>query len=121
MAPLAPLSHAGPRLDIALFSETARHLTGASPSEFLAPAIRRFPISACAFHFVLRDAAVAVLVEPQNKLTRLVHKLAAGDLSVLVFIKVAEVRLGEGGPSPADYCEFGWIEMPIAVAIGQGK
>ena len=90
-------------------------------SEFLAPAVRRFLIGACAFHFVLCDATVTVLVELQNKLTRLVHKLAAGDLSILVFIKVAEVRVGEGGPSPTDICEFGWIEMPVAVAIGQGK
>jgi hypothetical protein len=92
-----------------------------SPSEFLAPAIRRLLISACAFHFVLRDAAVAILIVLQNKLTRLVNKLAAGDLSILVFIKVAEVRVCEGRPSPTDYCEFGRIETPVAVAIGQGK
>jgi hypothetical protein len=92
-----------------------------SPSEFLAPAIRRLLISACAFHFVLRDAAVTVLVVLQNKLTRLVNKLAAGDLSILVFIKVAEVRVCEGSPSPTYYREFGRIEMPVAVAIGQGK
>jgi hypothetical protein len=71
-------------------------------SEFLAPATRRLLIGARAFHFVRRDAAVAVLVEPQNKLTRLVDKLAAADLAILVFIKVAEVRVGEGAPSPTD-------------------
>jgi hypothetical protein len=57
----------------------------------------------------------------QNKLTRLVNKLAAGDLSILVFIKVAEVRIGEGASGSMDCCEFGGIEMPVAVAIGQGR
>src|ERR1700726_1543166 len=94
---------------------------GLSLSEFPASAARRLLISAWAFHFVLRDAAVTVLVELQNKLTRLVNKLAAGDLSILVFIKVAEVRIDQGGPSPTNDCEFGWIQMPVAVAIGQGK
>lgn len=42
---------------------------------------------------------------------------AAGDLSAPVFIKVAEVRVGEGGPSPTDYREFGRIAMTVAVAI----
>ena len=105
---------------LVLFRNSGR-ITGVPPLEFLAPAIRRLLISAGAFHFVLCDAAVTVLVELQNKLTRLVHKLAAGDLSILVFIKVAEVRVAEGGPSPTDFCEFGWIEMPVAVAIGEGK
>ena len=57
----------------------------------------------------------------KNELTRLGNKLAVRDLSILVFIKVAEVRVGEGGPRSTDYCEFGWIEMPVAVAVGQGK
>src|SRR5882672_2520086 len=78
-------------------------------------------ISACAFHFVLRDAAVTVLVELQNKLTRLVNKLAVRDLSILVFIKVAEVRVGKDGPSLTDRCEFGSVEMPVPVAIGEVK
>src|ERR1700688_2753954 len=94
---------------------------GLSLSECPTSDARRLLISACAFHFVLRDAAVTVLVELQDKLTRLVNELAVRDLSILVFIKVAEVRVGEGGTSPTDYWEFGWIEIPVAVAIGQGK
>src|SRR3982074_615586 len=94
---------------------------GVLPSEFLAPAIRWLLIRARTFHFVRRDAAVTILVELQNELARLVNKLAAGDLSILVFIEVGEVRVGEGGPGPTDCCEFGWIEMSVAVAIGQGK
>src|ERR1700726_5009273 len=94
---------------------------GLSLSEFPASAARRLLISAWAFHFVLRDAAVTVLVELQDKLTRLVNELAAGDLSILVFVKVAEVRVGEGGPGLADNFKFGWIETPVTVAIGQGK
>jgi hypothetical protein len=91
------------------------------PLEFLASATRRFLISAGAFHFVGCNAAVTVLVGLQDKLTRFVYKLAAGDLSILVFIKETEVCVGEGGSSPTDDCEFGRIEMPVAVAIGQGK
>jgi hypothetical protein len=63
----------------------------------------------------------SVLVVLQNELIRLVDELAAGDLSILVFVKVAEVRVGEGGPGPTDNFKFGWIEMPVAVVIGQGK
>ena len=88
---------------------------------FLAPAFGLLLISGCVFHFVLRDGAVTVLVELQNELARLVNKLAVRDLSILVFIKVAEVRVGEGGPSPTDCREFGSIEMPVTVAIGEVK
>jgi hypothetical protein len=91
------------------------------PSEFLAFGIGRLLISACGFHFVRGNAAIAVLVELKNEFTRFVYELAAGDLSILVFIKVTEVRVGEGGPSPTDYREFGQIEMTVAVAVGQGK
>src|SRR5882762_5529919 len=90
-------------------------------SELLASALRRLLIGALAFHFVLGDAAVAVLVELQDELARLVDKLAATDLAVLVFIKIGEVRVGESRSGPADGGEFGWIEMSVAVAIGVGK
>jgi hypothetical protein len=56
-------------------------------------------IGTCALHFLGRDAAVAVLVVLQNELIRLVDELAAGDLSILVFVKVAEVRVGKVAPA----------------------
>jgi hypothetical protein len=37
---------------------------------------------------------IPALIDLQNKRTRLVNKLAAGVLSILVFINVAEVRVG---------------------------
>ena len=99
---------------------TADHL-----SRFIlmaAPAGRRwFLIGAGALHFLRRDPAVSVLVVLQNELIRLVDELAAGDLSILVFVKVAEFRVGEGGPGLPDSFKFGWIEMAVTVAIGQGK
>ena len=82
---------------------------------------RWFLIGAGALHFLRRDPAVTVLVVLQNELIRFVDELAAGDLSILVFVKVTEVRVGEGGPGLADSFKFGWIEMAVAVAIGQGK
>jgi hypothetical protein len=56
-------------------------------------------IGTCALHFLGRDAAVTVLVVLQNELIRLVDELAAGDLSILVFVKVAEVRVGKVAPA----------------------
>jgi hypothetical protein len=38
-----------------------------------------------AFHLILGNAAITVLVELLNKLTRFVCKIAAGDLSILGF------------------------------------
>ena len=83
---------------------------GISPSKFLAPAICWLLIGVRGFHFLLRDAAVAVLVILQNKLTRLVHKLTAGDLSILVFIKVAEVCVGhESKPIRGPHQVYGFL------------
>jgi hypothetical protein len=94
----APSGHVGPPPRSGITSsENGCRPTGVSPSEFFAPAAGRLLIGACAFQFVL--PAVTVLVKLQNKLALLINKRAAGDLSILVFIKVAEVRVGEGGSS----------------------
>jgi hypothetical protein len=73
------------------------------------------------FHFIRRDAAIAVPVEAQDELTRLADELVAGDLAVLIFVKIAEVCIRQGGIRPADCCELGRVEMPVAVAISQRK
>src|SRR6267154_5887684 len=100
----APSGHVGPPPRSGITSsENGCRPRGVSPPEFFAPAAGRLLIGACAFQFVL--PAVTVLVKLQNKLAQLINKRAAGDLSILVFIKVAEVRVGEGGSSPTDCCE----------------
>jgi hypothetical protein len=58
--------------------------SGGSAFIFLAPGIGRLLIM-LAFHLILGNAAITVLVELLNKLTRFVCKIAAGNLSILGF------------------------------------
>src|SRR5580700_10960014 len=49
------------------------------------------------FKFVRRDTAVAVFVKPQDELAGLVDELFAGDLPVLIFVKIPEVCVRQCG------------------------
>src|ERR1700738_2148296 len=71
------------------------------------------------FYLIGRDAAVAVSVEPQDESARLFHELLAGDLAVLVFVKIAEVGVRQRGVGLLRRRELGRAEISVTVAIGR--
>src|ERR1700694_2445824 len=83
-------------------------------------ALRTLRRNAC-FDFIRGDAAVAVLVEPQDERARLFDEFLACDLAILVFVKITEICISQGRIGLADKFELGGVEMPVAVAVGRGK
>src|SRR3984957_12861565 len=72
-------------------------------------------------YLILGDAAVAVLVEPQDELARFADELLARDLAILIFVKIAEVRVDQCGVRLFDGCKLGGVEASIVVTIGEGE
>src|SRR6266850_4457212 len=72
-------------------------------------------------YFIRGNAAVAVPVEPQDERARFLDELLACDLAILVFVKITEICVSQGGVGFLHRYEFGRVEMPIAVAISRRK
>src|ERR1700738_4621293 len=71
--------------------------------------------------FIAGDATVAVAVEPQDEGARLLDKLLACDLAVLVLVEIAEIRFGQRGFGLLDVRELGRVELAVTVAISRGE
>src|ERR1700730_9486679 len=72
-------------------------------------------------YFMGCDTTVAIPVEPQDEGVRLLDELLARDLSILVFVEIAEIRLGQRSVGFLHGGELGRIELAVMVAIGGCK
>src|ERR1700694_625591 len=73
------------------------------------------------FYFIRSDTAVAVPVEPQDERARLFDELLARDLAILIFVKIAEICVGQCGVGFADRFELGLVKISVMVAICRRK
>src|ERR1700730_15727401 len=89
------------------------------PRPFRRP-LRTFRGVGCSY-FIASDAAVAVPVESQDERIRLFDELLARDIAVLVFVKIAEICLGQGDVGLLDVRELGRVELAVVVSIGRRK
>ena len=75
----------------------------------------------CRSQLIAGDAAVAVPVESQDERARLVDKLFADNLAILVLVKIAEVCVCQCCIGLLDGGKLGRVELSIAVAVRRRK